>query len=44
LRYRPDVYLERLKNDREKPLNNWFNIYMLAHGHERHECYLNRKI
>jgi len=44
LRYCPDVYLERLKNDREKPLNNWDDIYILAHGREKHEYYLNRKI
>jgi len=44
LRYCSDVYLERLKNDREKPLNNWDDIYILACGCEKHEYYLNRKI
>jgi hypothetical protein len=43
LRYCPD-YLERLKNDRKKPLNNWDDIYILTHGHEKREYYLNRKI
>ena len=41
LRYCPDVFLERLKNDR--PLNNWVDSYILAQGHEKHEYYLNRK-